>query len=253
MFSFLMCVNRLVPYLDEAIDSMLNQDYQGGYGIYIVANNCDSELWDYLNYKNEKTGFRISLHRTIVGQLAFNLNYGANLIDSMYVVRMDADDVSETNRLSRIKEVIESSNFPDVVGSAVQLIDESGAVIGAIEYPLKDENIKRRMPFRNSFIHPATAIKRETLLKVKGYANGLNSEDYDLWLRMIRYGVSFVNCEDKLVRYRINPYQVKGSRLGYAEVCAHILREFLITGKPSYLIALFFAVAKYVVKLPRSH
>lgn len=252
MFTFLMCVNKQIPYLDEAIDSMVNQEYEKEYEIFIIANNCDESLWEYLQKKNIEHNRRLVLYRTNIGQLAFNLNFGVNFIKSEYIVRMDADDISELNRLKKLEEFIFKSGYPDVVGSAASIIDENGELIESLSTPLSDSLIKKSLSFKNSFIHPSTAIKRSALLKVKGYANGLNSEDYDLWLRMARAGFIFANSPEPLVRYRINPHQIKGSRLAYAESTSHIFREFILTGKPQFFFGLIYNILKYIFKHPFS-
>ncbi len=250
LFGFLMCVNKYVPYIDEALMSMLDQEFTDEYSIVVVANNCEDELWLYLQGFNDRTGGRITLHRTSVGQLAFNLNYGTDHMRCDYIVRMDADDVCESNRLSRLKSFIVKTNYPDVVGSAVTWIDETGAELKKVRPITDSKKIANILPFKNPITHPSAALKRESLLKVQGYANGLHSEDYDLWLRMRRAGLVFCNCDEYLLRYRINPYQIKGSRLAHAEVCSYMLREFLVTGQIRFILAVLYQISKYIIKLP---
>lgn len=250
LFGFLMCVNKYVPYIDEALTSMLDQEFADDYAIVVVANNCEDGFWSYLQDFNARTGGRISLHRTSIGQLAFNLNYGINQMQSEYIVRMDADDVCEPHRLSRLKAFIVATGYPDVVGSAVTWIDEDGVELKKVKPITESKKITSILPFKNPITHPSAALKRVSLLKVQGYANGLHSEDYDLWLRMRRAGLIFRNSDEFLLKYRINPYQVKGSRLAHAEVCSYMLREFLITGQIKFLTAVFYKIAKYLIKLP---
>lgn len=232
---------------------MAVQDYDKEYDIFIIANNCNDDLWSFLNEKNKQLNGRLTLHRTKIGQLAFNLNYGINLITKEYIVRMDADDVSEKNRLRVLEKHIIQNKYPDVIGSFATIIDTDGNFLRMLRPPTSDKDIKGALHFKNSFIHPTTAIKKNALLNAKGYANGLNSEDYDLWLRMYRLGSVFANINEPLLRYRINPYQTKGSRLAYAESCSHLLREFLVTGKPKFFFGFIFNIFKYLVKIPSSH
>lgn len=47
-FDFVMCVHQDNPFLDRAISSMVQQDYDEHYGIIIIANNCTDELYEKL-------------------------------------------------------------------------------------------------------------------------------------------------------------------------------------------------------------
>src|SRR5690606_12809977 len=86
LFSFLMCVNQDQPFLSQAVESMITQDYKDEYEIIIVANNCLDALFEKLQGYAEKSK-NIRLFRTSIGQLAFNLNYGFDQAKGDYVVR----------------------------------------------------------------------------------------------------------------------------------------------------------------------
>jgi len=237
LFSIVICVNRDTGFLKPALDSVISQDYELPYEILVVANNCTDSLWDYLNdeYKKNKL---VKLYRTNIGQLCFNLNYAINIAQGDYIVRMDADDISLHNRLSILDKKLSSCPDIDVIGSAVELVDESDNHISYHIPPLSCKEIMKSYGFKNPFVHPTTCIRRSLLLSVGGYLGGFQSEDYDLWLRLIRkQGVNFRNIEDVTLQYRINPEQSRGNKLPYAEVSAHFLREFILS--PSFKGALY--------------
>ena len=56
--------------------------------------------------------------------------------------------------------------------------------------------------------------------------NDLVSEDYDLWIRLMRdKSVKFHNIQKELTNYRIHNFQSMSSRLAYAEVSGYFIRE----------------------------
>lgn len=224
-FSVVLCVNRYQRWLSEAIESILSQD-DADFELLIAANACTDELWDVLSAFRLRDS-RIRLFRSDVGQLAFNLNLLADKAHGEYLVRMDADDVSEPNRLRTLRLALAREQV-DVLGSAVILIDAGGREIGTMQLPETTAAIRSALPMRTAFCHPAVALRRQFLLDMRGYLGGFVSEDTDLWLRALRAGASMRNLPDALLRYRIHENQSIASRLGYAEVASHWLRELLI-------------------------
>lgn len=242
-FSVVLCVNKRIPYLDSALKSIIEQNYNKKFEFLIIANNCNDDLWGYLsdNYKED----HVRLYRTYIGQLAFNLNYGANLARGEYIVRMDADDISTLDRLSKMEDYIINNQYPDVIGAFVNYIDDKGNFIKRCTLIQDNKNIRKKLPFRNQFVHPSVCIKRKSLLSVGGYLGGFQSEDYDLWLRMSRdQNFIFKNTPEVLLQYRITEGQSRGRRLPYSEVASHLLREFLLTRKLRFLLATILGIAK---------
>lgn len=237
-YAFLMCVNRDTGFLRDAIDSVLSQTYRN-FNFYIIANNCDDDLWNYLLGFNDD---RIILKRTVIGQLCFNLNYGLNIIEDDYILRMDADDIALPDRLAKVNRIISENRDIDVLSGNAVVIDTSGNEIGRL-----GEN-KKPLWLGNSIIHPTVAVKREVLIANKGYSWGFASEDYDLWIRLKERNYYFYHLQDDLVRYRISDGQSKGGIIPYSESAALLLREFLKTYKFKYLFGTFLAVMKRFLK-----
>ena len=205
----------------------------------IAANACTDELWHKLTIFSQND-LRIRLFRSSVGQLSFNLNYLADMAYGQYLVRMDADDVSEPQRLRTLR--LELSQEPvDILGSAVILIDGNGHEVGVMRLPERPLHIKRAMLLRTAFCHPSVVLRREFILKMRGYLGGFVSEDTDLWLRALRAGATMKNLPVPLLRYRIHGNQSIASRQGYAEVAGHWLRELLLA--PSWYTFCGFCIA----------
>lgn len=224
--SVLLCVHASNPWLPAAIYSVLNQTHRY-FEFMIAANACSDDLWDELQ-RLVASDPRVQLFRTSIGQLSFNLNFLADRSHGEYLIRMDADDLSEPNRLEIICN--ELSREPvDILGSAVTLIDGSDEVVGSMEFPLSKDKIRRSLWFKTVFCHPAVAIRRSFLLSQRGYLGGFSSEDTDFWLRAIRVGASMRNISVPLLRYRVHSAQSISSGAGYAEAAGHWLREFLLS------------------------
>lgn len=232
IFSVVLCVNSYHEFLGSAINSVLEQDFTHDYEVIVIANNCDDFLFEYLSCMNKDNVFR--LYRTSIGQLSFNLNYGVNLSNGDYIVRMDADDISLRDRLINTYNTI-INNEADIYSFSADIIDENGVVIKRWN-ERSTKNIVNNLYYSNRIIHPTVVIKKTSLLSVKGYLGGFQSEDFDLWLRFKRLGYKFHHEEITVLNYRIHSEQSKGSLLPYCECSSYLLREFLITADFRYLI-----------------
>ena len=124
-FTVIFCVNKTSPFLRASIDSILSQTHES-FQFLISANAClDDLIVELESYtKNDK---RVRIIRSDVPQLSFNLNLLLDQARSEWVVRMDADDVSEPHRLERIAYYISSNPEVDIWGSWATIIDESGS------------------------------------------------------------------------------------------------------------------------------
>ena len=246
-----MCVHRAHPWLQHAIDSVLGQDDRD-FQFLISANACSDELWHQLQ-ACAKGDPRVEVFRSDIGQLSFNLNMLIDKAMGDYIVRMDSDDISEPHRIATLRRAI-CDSWPHIIGSSALLIDESGATIGQMTFPVDSEEIVAALPKKTVFCHPTVAIQRQFLLDIRGYLGGFASEDTDLWLRAKRAGAKMQNIAQPLLRYRVHGAQSIGSRAGYAEVAGLWLREFLLSPSvfsgQGLVISLFKAI--FAPWLPRT-
>ena len=110
---------------------------------------------------------------------------------------------------------------PDVglLGGAFQLISGDGSLLDAIRYPTQDSEIRSAMRVDNPICHPSAFLRKELVLAVGGYRKPfVESEDYDLWLR-ISERAQLANLETYVLRYRIHPDQVSIKGMRHQKEC----------------------------------
>lgn len=244
-YTFLMCVNKLNPFVGDAVNSVLDQT-DPDFDFIIVANNCNEDLWQFLTDFHDP---RIKLYRTRIGQLSFNLNYGLNLAKEGYVLRMDADDIALPDRLKLTKSLLFDHGYPDLLGGTSILIDTSGKKIGYEGSLGKDVEIKASLWWKNTIIHSACCFKASSVIDLGGYCGGFMSEDYDLWLRACRSKTfTFYNVDVPFIKYRIHPGQVRSNSLAYAENAGYLLREALMLNSLKLFSGSLIACLKKYIK-----
>lgn len=237
--SCILAVNRLDEHLDKAVQSILLQTFKD-FELIIIANNCKDELWDYLVKLSTKDD-RIIIKRTRIGQLVFNLNYGLNLARGKYIARMDADDISMPLRFEKQYTFLEDNPNVNILATNFIRINTSDIEISApIVTTFNDKQIRKKLQTSNPIAHPSLMFRTEELLRNKGYAWSFWGEDYEYHLRCSRDPDYQFHClEEVLLKYRISDQQMTASNSSinsYADECALLYREWLITGRYVYLL-----------------
>ncbi|KQP14325.1 glycosyltransferase family A protein [Pseudorhodoferax sp. Leaf267] len=240
LFTVLMCAHRDDDFVMPAVQSVLQQT-DANFELLIVLNGCPDSLPARLQALGDP---RIVLHRTAIRQLGFNLNVGAQLARGQYLVRFDADDLCHPERLQRTREILAQHPDADLVAGSCRRISVTGEVIGHLDV---GGDWRRALNWKNPFVHPAVAIRRDCLLRMRGYAGGLHSEDYELWLRMAEEpDIRVVTSSFPMIDYRTSPQQASGTVRGYAEVAGYMWTSFLARPRPGRLLGVMVAAGKVV-------
>jgi hypothetical protein len=188
--SVLMSVHNGADYLRAAVASVLAHE------------DVDFDLWVMDDGSTDNTGGildGLSNHSRITTLSQPNRGLGASLnrlfhaSDSLYVARMDADDVSFPWRLR--EQVRYLDQHPDVgVCSTWHLFVSSGGLPFYCDcYPDDSDLLKTILESgRNPIAHPTVMMRRDLLQRLEGPYRFRFVQDYDLWLRLLpitRFGV----------------------------------------------------------------
>lgn len=197
----IMAVLNGLPYLQQAIDSILNQTYQN-FEFIIIDDGSTDDTREYLNSLNDE---RIKvIHQDRQGQGAAR-NIGINMCKTEYVAMMDADDISADNRLE--KQLNYLHRHPDIgmLGTQIGYIS-SGSRSGFSPFlPNNHEAIAKHLLLGQHAMCNASIMCRTKILKnVGGYRIGELGEDWDMFLRMSEK-TRLANLNEILYLYRIHP------------------------------------------------
>jgi glycosyltransferase involved in cell wall biosynthesis len=139
-------------------------------------------------------------HRGLVGALDAGIA-GAR---APHVARMDADDVSEPQRLERQLKLLEGRPRAGMAATWVAVVDEEGRELRRHVLPTAHDDLARRLLLRNPFQHGSVVLRRHALEEVCGYrADYGANEDYDLWRRLAR-SWELACVPEVLYRYRVH-------------------------------------------------
>lgn len=198
--SVIMAVYNGMPYLREAVKSILNESYKNFEFIIVNDKSTDSTL-KYLESLKDKRVIIINNPKNL--GLARSLNKALKAAKGAYIARMDADDISLPNRLETQIRYLEDNPQVALCGCWAELIDEKGNKIGAKRYPIKPEKIKSTLLHYSCIIHPTFFARREFYKELKGYDPKFDfAEDYELLMRA-RNKFQMANINKKLLKWRL--------------------------------------------------
>lgn len=214
--------NDKVAYLSQAVDSLLDQTY-GDVDIYIgVDGPVGEDLRKQI--KLEETQERVSVTWFPENRgLACVLN---DLLDICfkkgyeYIARMDADDISLPDRLEKQMAYLKKHMVIDVVGGAIDEINESGHNRGkVIVYPQTPEECRSFFSKRNPHAHPAVLFRKSFFDKLQGKKyrpEYRRNQDTMLWYDGMMAGTQHANLPDIVLKFRMTNAMFKKRRNGWA-------------------------------------
>lgn len=201
-------------YLRKAIESILDQTFHD-FEFLIFDDACNEKTKEVLHSYTDK---RIKIITNIENHgLTYNLNRGLEMASGKYIVRMDADDISVSERIEKLIACMEQHSTINVMGSYVMCGDFIAKYDGNIPQPLR----KALLLLNNKGLaHPSIIIRKEFLDRygIRYNENIKRAQDYELWTQCILYTNLYVYPEC-LLYYRIHEGQVSQKYVGEQEDC----------------------------------
>ena len=171
---------------------------------------CDGPLTPQLDiviekFSNDKKEVVNILRLEKNGGLGNALKVGSQYCSYEYIMRMDADDISDRYRFEKQLKYMETHPNVDVLGTYIAEFNKSPKEedMRVRIVPENLDGIKKMAKKRNPMNHVSVCIKKSALLKCGGYKTLLLLEDYYLWLNMIVAGCNLANIPESLVYVRV--------------------------------------------------
>lgn len=204
LFTLGLPIYNSMPYLKEAVESVLAQTYPH-FKILAVADDCQDGSIEYIESICDP---RLRVIRQPKSGLAAALNRMLREAETPWLVRQDTDDVSYPNRIERL--MLEAERHPNA-GMFYSPADyyPKDQCVGQFRCSKGDPSELRAIVesgYLLSFCHTSVALKREAALSIGGYREDLLVEDADMWWRMaLASDIQFI--PEALVGFRHNPNQ----------------------------------------------
>lgn len=210
LVSVIMPVYNAGDYLVEAIDSIVRQTYQN-LELIIVDDASTDNSWKIIRRFKKRYPRKIKTIR-----LQKNLNRGGDACANLafqkargeYIARMDADDISDPQRIEKQVRYMETNKDVIVLGTQAFVINKEGKITGEKLEPVSNDQIRENYFIYHPMIHPSVMIRKsllpnkpnkENLYRIRYSANN----DLLTFFELMQYG-RFANLSEKLIYYRIH-------------------------------------------------
>lgn len=199
--SIIMGIYNCENTLDEAIQSLLDQTNQQWKLIMCDDGSKDNTYKKAKSYAEQYENIILIQNDKNMG-LNYTLNHCLEHVDTEYVARMDADDISLPTRLEKEINFLDDHHEYAIVSTPMIYFDEHGDFrVGKGN----GEVIKSDFIKGTPFCHAPCMVRSEAYRKVKGYTVAeklLRVEDYHLWYKMYLYGYRGYNLKEPLYKMR---------------------------------------------------
>ena len=204
IISVIMSVYNAEKYLNESINSILNQEVLSLELIVINDGSNDNTL-SILREISSKDDRVIIIDKKNEG-LPIALNIGLKASKGKYLARMDADDIADITRLSKQVAILERRKDIDILGTFVKAFGDGKNRIW--KFPINKEECDVALLFINPIAHPTVLFRRCVLEKIGLYDTSFDyDQDYEYWARASSlHGIT--NLPLPLLNYRIHEKQM---------------------------------------------
>jgi len=194
--SFLMSIRHCSERLEDCLESLVFQTY-ANYNIVIVLDNAERQVHKVVKAYAALYSKILVIENPRPRNLATSLNYGLNYCDGDWIARIDADDVSNPDRLKiQVDFALKNGDSFAVIAARAKGIPWKAHKLPHYELSSKDF-------FRsNPIVHPSVMIRKQILKEYRYTESFKFSQDYKLWTRIIRrYRMAIINQE--LIEYNV--------------------------------------------------
>lgn len=191
MISILMPIYNGIEYINESINSILNQTYSKWE--LIIAINGHPLNSDIYNIAKQYESDKIKVVQFTEKGKSNTLNKMINYCKYEYIALLDVDDIWHEYKLAYQLPFIEEY---DVVGTQCVYFGELNNSPTIPFYDISNFHMNY-----NPMINSSIIIKKELCYWCND-EDGI--EDYGLWIRLRKQNKKFYNCPDVLVKHRIH-------------------------------------------------
>lgn len=176
--SVLMSAYNAGKFIGESIESILAQTFKNFEFIIIDDGSTDDTKNIVNSYQDDRIKF--FKNNTNLG-LSESLNKGIRHARGKYIARMDADDISSSDRFYVQYAYMQQNPQVDIAGSYTTILNSRHKLTP----PINDIDIKSEMLFNNALSHPSVIAKANILKNHKYSKYFVVAQDYELWCRLI--------------------------------------------------------------------
>jgi len=207
--SVIMPVYNEERFLDESIQSILNQTFKDFEFIIVNDASTDNSLNIIKEYQKKDTRIKI-INNKKNKNFPEVRNIGLKAAKGKYIANMYGDDISHPKRLEKEFYYLEKNPHIFLIGSSAVYIDEKGNEIRRFRKYDDYKLLAWRLPKSCSIVDPSTMFRNEGIIIKEGFGG---AQDYNFYLDLLDMGKNLTNLPEFLVKYRLHEGSMSVSKV----------------------------------------
>lgn len=220
LVSVIMPAYNCEKYIIEAINSVLDQTYNNWELIIIDDGSIDNTLQIIEHFSQKDYRIKSLPNEKNMGVSATR-NRGIDFASGNWIAFLDSDDMWEPLKLEKQFEVAESKSADFLFTGSSYINEIQEKLKGNFEVPEKITYKKLRT--QNVISCSSVLVKKEFFKNIK-MENDEMHEDYAVWLRILKLGVTAYGLNEPLLIYRISKSSKSGNKLKTIKMSYRVFR-----------------------------
>lgn len=205
-------------WIEYSVNSILKQSF--GEFEFVIVNDGSVDSTGRIIERLARSDKRIRcVHNHTNKGLVESLNIGLSIAEGKWIARQDVDDFAFPTRLERQLKLIEKTPDVVLVGSGMELRDETKKHVKMYRFPTTHRSLVERLVRSQAFFpHSSAMFEASVARSLGGYRKFFKrAQDWDLWFRLSEVGK--VKClNESLVAISKHQNQISQSNQGLEQI-----------------------------------
>lgn len=220
LISIIMPAYNCEKYIIEAINSVIKQTYVNWELIVIDDGSKDNTVKIIKEFSSNE--IRISFFQNDENQgVSITRNKGISIAKGDWIAFLDSDDIWEKTKLEKQMEYAKRTSS-EFLFTGVSYINESGKPFKGI-FEVTNEVTYKKLRVQNVISCSSVLIKKKFFNIIKMDRDDLH-EDYAVWLRILKTGLTAHGINEPLLIYRISRNSKSGKKIKTIKMTYKVFR-----------------------------
>ena len=220
LVSIVMPAYNCEKYVVEAINSILAQTYRNWELLVLDDGSKDNTLRIIEEFSQKDSRIKALPNGKNMGVSATR-NRGIELASGDWIAFLDSDDMWEPFKLEKQFQVVEKKSAEFLFTGASYINEEGEPFKGIFEVPEKVTYKKLRN--QNVISCSSVLVKKKYFENIKMEKDEMH-EDYAVWLRILKLGVTAYGVNEPLLIYRISRNSKSGNKMKTVKMTYKVFR-----------------------------
>ena len=220
LISIIMPAYNCEKYIEDAINSVIAQTYNSWELIVIDDGSKDNTIKIVEGLSDKDKRIRFYKNEKNLG-VSETRNKGISFAKGDWIAFLDSDDMWEPVKLEKQFEIVEQKTEEFLFTGSSYINEEGKPFKGIFEVP---EKVKyKRLRNQNVISCSSVLVKKKYFENIKMEKDEMH-EDYAVWLRILKLGVTAYGVNEPLLIYRISRNSKSGDKFKTVKMTYKVFR-----------------------------